>query len=232
MSAADIVLLIDALAWPVAILIGIVILRRPVIEFMGRTKSVDVKGVKFELREKLDKARSSAEDAAMTVLFSARGFPGAQHTDPFAPVEPAGVQGAAGSVARAKSAVAGDDATVFALSPASAQSGEIIATQNPGLFLASIFDDLSNEIRAVAKSIKGESTSYNEAVKLLVHQDVLTENMQEVLNEIHAARNIAVHEDADSMTAAEAADWAGLAFGLRQRIDQRHRMLKEPEEKT
>tara|TARA_R110000851_G_scaffold28083_20_gene78621 strand:+ start:35 stop:742 length:708 start_codon:yes stop_codon:yes gene_type:complete len=216
MKTAEVILLVDAVAWPIVILVAMLVLRRPALDLIDRAKSVDVKGVKFELREKLEDARASAEQAAMTVVFSARH---AYQQD----LRPAS------NIASARSALVSEDATVFAMSPREAAHGEIVASENPGLFLASMFDDLSKDVRGIAKAIEGQSVSYRRAVDLLIEHDILTSNMARVLQALHDARNIAIHDDQHTITKAEAADWSGIAFGLRQRIDQRARMILDTE---
>ncbi|MEM1301249.1 MAG: hypothetical protein AAGH17_01600 [Pseudomonadota bacterium] len=201
MSVADAILLIDTLAWPIVALLVLIVARRPILDLVGRAKSVDVRGVKFELQDRLNAARASAENADMTILFSTK------------------------QLVAARSHLASDEATVFATDPSLAVPGELVATERPGLFLASVFDDLSKDVRRVAKVIRGTSVSYNEAIKILSSREILTENMLGVISSLREARNLAVHEDEETITPAEAADWSGIVFGLRQRIDQRARML-------
>ena len=232
MDLAGLAALIDALAWPVAFFGAVVILRRPLFDLMERAKSVDVKGIKVELREKLEQARASAEDAAMTIAFSARslrqpptsadGLP-PRSDGPFAgttsaPASPTGA---------ARGASLADEATQFYVSPSDARHGALSATDNPGLFLASLFDDLSGRLRTAAKTIGGASVGYHDALDLLESREVLTANMRTVIERLHDARNIAVHGDDSTITPAEAAEWAGITRGLIQRIDQRTRMLNE-----
>lgn len=209
-------MLMDAVAWPVVILLALLALRRPAMDLMDRAKLVDVKGVKLELREKLEVARASAESAAMTIAFNTK------HAFSQNPVSTA-------DLTAVRRELISEDATVFAMSPHEAKTGEIVASNNPGFFLASMFDDLSKDVRGIAKAIRSDSISYNDAVLLLRQRDILTDGMAKVLAALHDARNIAISDESQRITKAEAVDWSGIAFGLRQRIDQRARMILDQE---
>lgn len=222
---ASIIDIIEAIAWPVTVLVAVFGLREVIYKLADRVTSVDVKGVKMELSEKLNAARNFADDAAITRIYSARALSSA--------IPPAAApQNTMGSLETAKSTAIDSDQTMWLFSGDTRSETEVKADQNGGLFMGSMFDDVVKDFTNIAARISGEKLSLNASIQLLTSKDVLTKDMVKIYNELQSSRNMAVHADGNVMTPAEMADWAGISLGLRQRADQRSRMLNLVSDET